>query len=221
MFEVREMPEPIAADKIAKLRQVEAATVGHFLHGQFASNDIQGILDDVRISGTAVTLRIPGPDSTLLHYATDLLRQGDVLVIDRCGDQKHACFGGVLAFVAAKIGLAGVIIDGPVADIGEIRRNGVPVWCTGRSPITTKILGLEGVLNGPVSVGGCAVEPGDAVLADEGGVLFLKPNQIDPVADRALEMQANEITLIERLKTGESLPGISGARDHVQANLVK
>ncbi|MFN3936147.1 MAG: RraA family protein [Gemmobacter sp.] len=219
MFDIGPMPEQIAAGTLARLAQVETATVGHVLHGQFADRDLRAVLPEKRIAGTAVTLRIPGADSTLLHHALSLVRPGDFLVIDRCGDTVHACWGGVVTNVARNAGVVGGVIDGPATDFGEIRRCEMPVWCRGPSPITTKILGLEGTLNRTVSVGGVAVEPGDAVLADESGVLFLKPWQCDAIAERALEMQAREIELLERLAAGERLGDISGATAKVNANL--
>lgn len=211
MFVLNDMPARIPAGIIEKLSGVETATIGHVLHGQFADRGIGAVLTDRRVAGTAVTLRIPGPDSTLLHHAMGLIRPGDVLVIDRCGDLIHACWGGVITNCAHNAGLAGAVIDGPGTDFNEVRRLGFPLWCRGPSPITTKILGLEGALNVPVSVGGVAVEPGDAVLADESGVVFLKPGQAEAVADKALEMQARELVLLERLKAGEKLGDISGA----------
>ncbi|GIX14904.1 MAG: 4-hydroxy-4-methyl-2-oxoglutarate aldolase [Paracoccaceae bacterium] len=221
MFVLKEMPAQLPAALIDKLARVETATIGHVLHGQFADRGIQAVLPDRRIAGTAVTLRIPGPDSTLLHHAMGLVRPGDVLVIDRCGDSVHACWGGVITNCAHNAGLAGGIIDGPATDFAEVRRLGFPLWCRGPSPITTKILGLEGALNLPVSVGGVAVEPGDAVLADESGVVFLKPHQAEAIADRALEMQAREVTLLERLRAGERLGEISGASRLVADRLAR
>ena len=219
MFDQRPMPDRINPALIAKLQKVETATVGHMLHSQFADTGIRAVLPEKRVAGTAVPLRIPGMDSTLLHHLMGMVRPGDFIVIDRCGDRHHACWGGVVTNAASLAGAAGAVIDGPATDFSEIRRMGMPLWCRGPSPITTKLLNLEGTLNGPVSVGGVAVEAGDAVLADESGVLFLKPWQINEVADRALEMQERETGLLARLKNGEKLPDISGATEMVMSGL--
>lgn len=219
MFDLRPMPDQIDPALIAKLEKVETATVGHVLHSQFADIALRAVLPEKRVAGTAVTLRIPGADSTLLHHLMSLVRPGDFLVIDRCGDSHHACWGGVITNAAKLGGVVGAVIDGPATDFNEVRRVGMPLWCRGPSPITTKLLGLEGLLNGPVSVGGVSVEPGDAVLADESGVLFLKPSQIEEVADRALGMQEREIELLARLERGEQLPDISGASKLVMNKL--
>ena len=217
MFTLEPMPDSVSAELIEKLSGVETATAGHFLHSRFASSDIGAVLPETRVAGTAVTLRIPGADSTLLHHALSLVRPGDFLVIDRCGDRKHACWGGIVTNAAKLAGVVGAVMDGPATDFDEIRRKRMPIWCTGPAPITTKMLGLEGALNVPVSIGGTSVMPGDAVLADESGVLFLKPDEIDAVADRALGMQEQELAVIERLNEGELLADMSGATKLVMA----
>lgn len=216
MYDIRPMPVQIDSETISRLEKVETATVGHFLHSQFADSALRAVLPGRRVAGTAVTLRIPGADSTLLHYAMSLVRPGDFLVIDRAGDRRHACWGGGVTVAARRAGVVGAVIDGPGTDFSEIRQADMPVWCRGPSPITTKLLGLESAMNVPVSVGGCVIEPGDAVLADESGVLFLSPDQCDQVASRAITMQENEITMLERLRAGERLADLSGATEMVE-----
>lgn len=211
MFTINPLPEPVAADLLRLLEKVETATVGHVLHSGFVDPSIRAVLPDRRVAGTAVTLRIPGPDSTLLHHALGLVRPGDFLVIDHCGDTRHACWGGVVTNAAKAAGVVGAVIDGPATDFSEIRRCEMPLWCRGPSPITTKLLGLEGAFNVAVSVGGQAVMPGDAILADESGVLVLERDQVEAVARRAIEMQEREVSVLERLHGGEKLPAISGA----------
>ena len=77
-------PAPqLDAGLLARFARVEAATVGHYLHDRFMRNDLRPLIDGVRIAGTAQTVSIPGPDSTLLYHAMDRVRPGDILVIDR------------------------------------------------------------------------------------------------------------------------------------------
>ena len=153
----------------------------------------------------------PGRIRRCCTTSSGLVRPGDFLVIDRAGDTRHACWGGVVTNAAKVAGVVGAVIDGPATDFSEIRRCDMPLWCRGPSPITTKLLGLEGAFNVPVTVGGQTVSPGDAVLADESGVLVLKREQAEAIARRALDMQEREITLLERIHKGEKLADISGA----------
>ena len=220
MFTINPMPEQIAPALVAELEKCEVATIGHVLHSGFVDPAIRAVLPGKRVAGTAVTLRIPHADSTLLHYLTAYVRPGDVVVIERCGDARHACWGGVITNAMKMAGVKAGVIDGPATDFSEIVRVDMPMWCRGPSPITTKLLGLEGALNVPVNVGGQTICPGDAVLCDESGVVVLKPSEAPAVAARAIAMQEAEIVLLARLAAGEKLPDISGARSMVEANLL-
>ena len=211
MFQLNALPSKLAPALVQKLVRAEPATIGHFRDWGFMDPAIRAMQSDVRIAGPAVTVHQPGIDGTIIGYALGKLRPGDVLVVDRCGDVRHACFGGVVAYAAKAAGVAGVIIDGVVADIGEIRRYGVPVWCRGLSAITTKRIGHGGTFCAPVSCGGVAVRPGDVIIADECGVVVLDPADAEAAADRAIAMQDGEVKTRARLDAGEKLPDISGA----------
>lgn len=218
MYTVNDFPEQIAPDRLALLAKCETATIGHFLHDAFMDRNLRAVLPGKRIAGTAVTLRLAGADSALLHYAVSHARPGDVLVIDRAGDDVHACWGGVVTHAAKVAGILAGIIDGPATDFEEIRAQQMPIWCRGPAPITTKLLGLAGGINIAVSCGGQPVMPGDAILADECGIVVLKPEQIEAVAERAIGMQEREITLLEKIHAGEKLSDLSGAGKMVEAN---
>ncbi len=219
MYVLKPLPPQIDEMLLDLLRKAEPATIGHFLHTGFMEPAIRGLFPNVRIAGTAVTVRAPSADGVMVHYAVGQARRGDVLVIDRCGDLKHACIGGAVAYAAKKAGIAGIVVDGMVTDIGELRDYGVPVWARGLSPITVKLLGLGGDFCKPVSCGGVAVNPGDAIFADENGVLVLNPSQIEAAAKRAIGMQTEERTTLARLDAGEKYPDILGSTAIIRKHL--
>ena len=221
MYIVKSLPPQIEQARLDLLIKAEPATVGHVMHMGFMDIGMRGILPDVRIAGTAVTVRQPGPDCTMIHYALGQIRAGDVLVIDRCGDHRHAATGGAVAYAARCAGVRGIILDGVVSDLGELRQFGVPVWARGSSVVTTKHLDLGGEFCTPVSCGGVTVCPGDAILADENGVLVLKPERIETIANEAIRMQTEEKTLFARLEKGEKMPDISGATKWVMAKMAR
>lgn len=221
MYIVNNLPPQIDPSRLAHLVKAEPATVGHVRHYGFMDIGMRGILQDVRIAGTAITVRQPGADCTMIHYALGQARPGDVLVIDRCGDHRHAATGGAVAYAARCAGVKGIILDGVVSDLGELRQFGVPVWARGASTVTCKHLDFGGEFCTPISCGGVAVNPGDAILADENGVLVLRANQIEEAADVAIRMQTEEKTLFARLDAGEKLPDISGATQRVLAKIVQ
>jgi 4-hydroxy-4-methyl-2-oxoglutarate aldolase len=221
VFTLNSLPPQLDAQLVRKLVKAEPATIGHFRNWGFMDPAIRAMQPDVRIAGPAVTVRAPGVDGTIVGYALGQVRPGDVLVIDRCGDHRHAAFGGLVAYACKVAKIAGVIIDGVATDIGEVRKYGVPLWCRGLSAVTTKRIGLAGEFCLPVSCGGVAVRPGDVIIADECGVVVLDPKEAQAAADRAIGMQDAEVSSRKRLDAGERLPDISGATKMLQDALAK
>ena len=211
MFIIKERSKDPDPGLIKLLKDVEPATVGHFRHHGFIDPAIRPILKDVKVVGPALTVKTPGADSTVVHKVMELAKPGDVLVIDRCGDQKHACWGGMVTLSAHLKGLAGGIVDGPATDVDEIEELGFPLYCRGLSAITTKLLGFGGEINTVVQCGGVTVEPGDLIVADRNGIVVLKPSEAEEVATKALAMQEAEKTLAQELRNGKSLPSLSRA----------
>lgn len=216
MFVLNELPPQLPKALTDLLAKAEPATIGHFLDFGFADPELRALLPDKRIAGTVVTCRFAGIDGSIMHYALGQLRPGDVLVVDRAGERRHAACGGGVAFAARAAGALGIIIDGPATDIGEIRDYGLPVWARGLSAVTSKRTYTHGEFCVPVNIGGVPVMPGDAVLADENGILFLKPDMVEATAKRGIEMQAAEGPRLQRVAKGERLPDINGTNAKIR-----
>lgn len=218
-YVVHPMPAPIAAEVVALLEQAETATIGHWRHWGFVDRDVRALLRGKRVAGTAVTVQIPGADSTLLHHALGLLRPGDVLVVDRLGDTRHACWGGGVTVAAKAAGAKAGVVDGPCTDLEEVEASDFPLWGRGLAPITTRIYDLGGRLNVPVAIGGAVVCPGDAVLCDESGVLVLPPAEAEAEARAAIARQERGLATQAKVAAGAKLGEISGASAKVLAGL--
>lgn len=211
MYVLNSLPAPVDDNLLKLLVQAEPAVIGHFRYTGFMAPAIKAHFQDVRIAGTAITARVPGMDGAMVHYAIGQARPGDILVIDRCGDMSIATIGGAVAYAARAAGVAGIIVDGLVTDLGELRQYGVPVWSKGTCAVTVKTLGLGGEFCIPVSCGGVTVNPGDAILADENGVLVLPPSDIQASAIRAMQMSKDEKLTLARIDAGEKYPDILGS----------
>ncbi|HSV80586.1 MAG TPA: RraA family protein [Ramlibacter sp.] len=204
------LPPPCAPELLALLRAVEPATIGHFHDRGFLHGRVKPMAAVTRSAGTAVTVRCEGTDGSILHHALGQLRPGDFLVVDRAGDDAIACLGGASALAAQLRGAVGAVVDGCVTDIAELRQIGLPVWACGLSARTTRAGGVTGSFCQPVECGGVLVRPGDAVLADENGILVLSPDEAGALAERALAMQQTEQQTLRRLRAGETYPQVLG-----------
>lgn len=217
MYIIEALPEQIEQNALDVLANAEPATIGHFITTGILNPRIRAHFKNLRCVGTAVTVKMPGADGGILHYAMGCARPGDFLVVDRCGESVTAAMGGAMAYAAKQAGIAGIVIDGYVTDLGELRDHGVPIWSWGASAITTRVKGEEGEFCTPVQCGGVVVHPGDAVIADENGIVILPKALALPLAQRAIEFQNNEKHTLARLANGEKFPDIVGSRAVIDA----
>lgn len=198
-----------AAPNSSLLRSLEAIsfpTLGHYLENGFADHRLRAMVRNVKVVGRAVTLKLLSPDAIPVNRALSQLKPGDVLVIDMSGDHSHAPVGAVTACAALNAGARGVIVDGAVTDLIELRSTGLPVFARGTSLLTTKKRDTASSLfNEPVVCGGVVVRPGDIVLADDNGVLFAEAPALAAVIDLALASDRAEPALLARLNAKEPI----------------
>lgn len=217
VYKMNPMPAKIPQDKLDRLAKLETATIGHFYHYGFADPGISPVLRGKTIASTVCTLATPGLDSTLLHHCLSEVGPGYFLAVDRLGDTKYACWGGGVTRMASMMKLDGGCVDGPHTDTLEIEEQDFPMWSRGASPVTTRLYNTGGGFNVPVSVGGAAVLPGYAVLADDCGVLFIAPEDLDEVLaigeDKTTKGRISEAKVSDGAHLGE----LSGASNMVTA----
>lgn len=108
-------------------------------------------------------------DNGAAHAAIGMMEAGEVLVMDARGHTETAVWGGIMTRAAMQQGIAGLVLDGALRDAAEIRELGFPAFAAGVCPAGPS-KGFGGVIDGPISCGGCPVKPGDIVLADDDGV---------------------------------------------------
>ncbi|WCT73789.1 RraA family protein [Sphingomonas naphthae] len=173
-----------------------------------AGSHLPGLLPGKRMVGTAVTLRsIPERKTPTQGYIDKepirmstrevyyLAEEGDVLVADFGGNLDVSNMGGMSCTVGQSVGFVGAVVHGAVRDVNSIRKLDYPVWASGVTPITGKFR-MEAIeINGPVTVHGIVVEPGDLVVADDSGVCFIPSQYIDRVLAEAQAIEGAEDTM--------------------------
>ncbi len=219
VYKMNRMPDPIPQAKLDRLAKLETATIGHFYHYGFVDPAIQPVLPGQVVAATVATLAIPGLDSTLLHHCLSQVGPGYFMAVDRLGDRKYACWGGGVTRMAALMKLDGACVDGPHTDTAEVTEQGFAIWSRGPSPVTTRLYDTGGGFNVPVSIGGAAVLPGYAVLADDSGVLFIAPEDLDEVIELAEDKTEKGRIGEARISQGTHLGEMSGASAMVRAKL--
>jgi regulator of ribonuclease activity A len=110
-------------------------------------------------------------DNSVLRELVQASGEGRVIVVDGGASVRKALLGGNIAIAAAKNGWAGVLINGAVRDLAELRAAQVGIFAIGHCPMPTARRN-EGTLDEPVRVQGEWVRPGDWLYADEDGVVL-------------------------------------------------
>lgn len=221
-YRIDPLPEAAAPELLSALEKIETATLGHVRLTGFVDRRVQALnpAQPTR-AGVAVTLALPTMCSTLMHYAVSRVRPGDFLVIDRLGDDRHACLGGAVARAARMAGAVGVVVDGPVTDVAEILDEGLAVWCRGVSSLTTRRLDLGGTFNCPIACGGVPVHAGDIVVADASGVVVLPADEAAGEVEAGIAREGRVARTMDRLVAGEKLGDITGVVQHIEALTAK
>lgn len=148
------------------------------------------------MAGTALTVRTRPGDNLAIHQALDLLRPGDVLVVDGGGDPSRALVGEIMKALAQRRGCAGFVIDGAIRDADAFARDAFP--CFARAAIHAgPYKSGPGEINVPVSVGGMVVAPGDIVVGDADGVVAF-PAAAGPALLEATRRQEEQEAAILR-----------------------
>jgi RraA family protein len=202
---IRKIPSAAQADPkvIALLREIPVAALSDNMHRNIGTVGLQPYHRPGKqtMAGTAVTARSRGGDNLTYLRALEFCRPGDVLVIDAGGDLANAVVGGILSFYAAHIGVVGVVVDGAVRDVAEIRERDFPVYARGvthRGPYKDG----PGEINVPVSVGGMVVNPGDIVVGDQDGWLAIPQAGVEQLIERARAHLEAEAKTIQAMKDG-------------------
>ena len=203
MFKLRECSRVLPETTLERYQSIAPATLGHHLDGGVMDNSLKPVRSGTSMVGVAVTVQTFGRDSTVCHKAIDVVKSGDVIVIDRGGDYRYACWGEMTSLAALLRGVAGVVVDGAVTDVEAIREMGLPVFCRGTSALTTQLLGHGGGLNIPVNCGGVVVQPGDLILGDDDGIVVLSPAEADYWLQIASEEEAGDAAYRQALKEGK------------------
>jgi regulator of RNase E activity RraA len=217
MITINPRPSPrISPELLERLRVIPPAEAGHLLDFGFMDPALRPVgRKGFLVCGPAVTVRVMAVDSSIVHRAIELAQPGDVLVIDRNGDRKHAAWGEMTSLVAQQRGLAATVVDGPATDVVEIEELGYVVFSRGVSAITTRGMGISGEINVTVQCGGVPVAPGDLILADDNGVLVLPPALVPEIIDACEARVQRQIMLREALRAGQSLAELSGANEKI------
>jgi 4-hydroxy-4-methyl-2-oxoglutarate aldolase len=199
------------AELIKRLEKLDACAVSDALDSLGLKGAQSGLLrrsTRSRIAGTIQTVKLHGmapAGGSKRHLGTAAIEAADnltVIVVEQRTGIDCAGWGGVLANAAKVKGVRGVIMEGPARDIDEYEEIGFPVFSRFTTARTARGRVWEQDFGIPVQVGDSIVSPGDYVIADGSGVVFVTADKIEAVL-----AVAETVAEKERLMTQDVLAG--------------
>jgi regulator of RNase E activity RraA len=154
-----------------------------------------------QLLGTALTVKTRSGDNLAIHQALELVRPGDVVVVDGGADETRALVGEIMKSIAEKRGAAGFVIDGAIRDAAAFAASDFPCFARvafHRGPYKNG----PGEVNIPVCVGGCVVAPGDIVVGDEDGVVTFARAIAGELLEKVRAQMAREAEILKSIEEG-------------------
>jgi 4-hydroxy-4-methyl-2-oxoglutarate aldolase len=195
--------ERTGADLVKRLGALGTATV-HEAYGRIGLMKpyLRPVWTGGEAAGTAVTVLAHPGDNWMIHVAVEQCKPGDILVVGCSADNTDGMFGDLLATSLMARGVTGLVIDAGARDAKSLREMGFPVWSRAISAKGT-VKATLGAVNVPVVCAGINVVPGDAVIADDDGVVVVAGKDAADVAAKGEKRHADEEGKRKRLASGE------------------
>lgn len=135
----------------------------------------------------------------------DNAKPGEIGVIVMEGSLDVAAIGGLMGTAAKSRGMAGMLLDGAVRDIAELRALDLTVFARAVSPGTAVSRYASVARDIEVTCGGIQISPGDIIVAGEDGVVAVPRQQAMAILKRAQEIDDRETKMVPFIKEFRSL----------------
>ncbi|MBP2629291.1 MAG: Dimethylmenaquinone methyltransferase [Firmicutes bacterium] len=155
-------------------------------------------LNKTPLLGTAFTVKVPEGDNLMFHKAMDMAQPGDVIVIDANGDINRSIFGELMISYCKKRGIAGVIVDGSVRDADALAEMDIAIYAKGITPNGPYKNG-PGEINTTISFGGEIVHPGDIIVGDGDGIVIIRPEDAEELAEKTRQVGIKESAIMKEI----------------------
>lgn len=198
---------------IARLAALDTCAVSDALDKLDLSGAVVGVsalTGPVKIAGRAVTTKLgaplPGlPKRHLGAGAVMASNPGDVIVVEHRGRTDVSGWGGLLSRGAVRRGVAAVLVDGACRDVDESRTLGLPVFARAAVPVTARGRVAEHSCQQPITFATVAVKPGDLVIADGSGIVFVDAARAEEIISTAEDICGRERRMAGAIDAGKAI----------------
>jgi regulator of RNase E activity RraA len=198
---IKKNSKKISQDLVERVGKLSTSLISDGMENSRTMNyRIKPIKGGMKIQGTALTVKVKPGDNLYLHKAIYKAEEGYVLVMENGENQEAAVWGEMMSRGALAVGLSGVVLEGFVRDLADIKELGLPIFAAGAYPKG------PGSINTEITCGGVKVCPGDLVFGDDDGVVVVAPEELEDVVKKAEAKLLREGERIKELEDGKLVP---------------
>jgi len=198
----RDMPDPAV---VKAFQQIPASNIADVMERSCAMNPRIRLLSSPKAqmtSGAALTVKARGGDNLLLHKAVNMAQEGDYIIVSNDEENTRSITGEIMmAYLYLIKKAAGIVIDGPIRDIDELKKWDFPIYATGTTPGGPYKEG-PGEINVPVSCGGISVNPGDIIVGDPDGIIVIPRKDAARILEDARKFSEADAGKLEASRNG-------------------
>ncbi|MBP2311315.1 RraA family protein [Azospirillum soli] len=203
----------LTSDILEKWRVVPSGVASDAMNRrQRMSVSIMPMVPGLRLCGQARTVMPMPGDNSMIHHAVSLAESGDVVVVAGGGRNDVALAGEWVVRCCKRRALGGLVVDGAIRDLHEIRSLGVPVFAKGAVPRGPH-KNVGGRMDVTASVGDVPVNPGDIILGDEDGVVVVPLGIAEETLEASLKRLERGCQWTQRIEAGKPLVEVRGVRE--------
>lgn len=204
-FHIHPRPAPAISDELLdRYRGFQVANISDAMSRTTGTSALRPFHQrNGALAGRALTVRTRPGDNLVVHHAIDICLPGDVIVVDAGGVGPNAIIGEIMLGLLIARGAAGIVIDGLIRDTDTIAQHSLPVYARGvthRGPYKDG----PGELHVPVSLDGMVVHPGDIMVGDGDGLLAIRPDEAEDIADRVESIMQVEADALQAIAQGRA-----------------
>lgn len=203
--------------KIERLQELGVATV-YEAAGRtgLIDTELHQLLLGSKVAGPARTVACSQSDNLMVHAAIEHIQEGDVVVLVMPEPEAVGLIGDLLVTQIQLKGAVGILMNGAVRDVDELKELGLPVWSSfirAKGAIKTTV----GKLNVPVTMGGTTINPADIIVMDTDGATCVPQERLEEVLEKSEARLEREATMRAKLHNGEMSYDIHRLRELVES----
>jgi RraA family protein len=190
-----------ARELVEQYRGIPTSNINDNMNRLFCMRHEIKPLNNHALLGTAVTVKAPIGDNAILHMALDIAQPGDIIVVDGAGALDRSLMGEIMVVYAVGRGIAGFVVDGAVRDLDGLRNAAIPIYAAGVASQGPYKNG-PGEINVPIACGSQVVFPGDIIAGDQDGIVVIRPEYAEELAELSREKLEKENAQLAAMRSG-------------------